>query len=140
MGSGSNGYHLYSVLIDLGATYAFVFQAVADYLGLEVVTKQNTPSIAFVNSEPLRTTAIVRKLVHMHDSNQTKQRYAIAFVITDIAHYVLLPSIVWLQKHNSSIAWDTGVWQCHTRTDAEDGPMCLASAGAFVASMCTECT
>jgi predicted aspartyl protease len=61
------GYYLYSTLVDSGATYNFISQAVADKLGLEAAKagkrkkKEKMPlPITTVNGEPLHTTAVVR--------------------------------------------------------------------------------
>jgi hypothetical protein len=48
--------------------------------------------------------------------------------------------MVWLQKQNADIQWDTGVWHWRTRTDAEDRPIRLVSAGALIATLCLERT
>ncbi len=55
-GSGSKGYYLYSALINLGATYNFVSQSIADKLRLDAVKagrskveKKAAPPITTVN-------------------------------------------------------------------------------------------
>ncbi len=48
--------------------------------------------------------------------------------------------MAWLRKQNLDICWDTGIWNWRTRTDAEDGPICLVFTGAFVATMHAERT
>jgi hypothetical protein len=141
-GSGGEGYYPYSALVDLGATYNFISQAVADRLGLEAVRagrrkkqKKLLPPITTVNGETLRTTAVVRQMVQMCNSTGTKRSHAINFVVADIAHYDLILGMAWLQKQNPDIQWDTGVWHWRTHTNAEDEPIRLVSAGAFVAIM-----
>ncbi len=74
-GKESNGFLPYSALVDSCATYNFVFQAVADSVEMRPAKsgRQNgavakLPAIATVNGELLRTTAIVRHMVHMCDS------------------------------------------------------------------------
>jgi hypothetical protein len=144
-GSGGKGYYPYSALVDLGATYNFISQAVADRLSLEAVRagrrkkqKKLPLPIITVNGETLRATAVVRQMVRMRDSAGTKQSHAINFVVADIAHYDLILRMAWLQKQNPDIHWDTGVWHRRTRTNTEDGPIRLISAGAFVAIMRAE--
>jgi hypothetical protein len=146
-GPGGEGYYPYSALVDLGATYNFISQAVADRLGLEALRagrrkkqKKLPPLITTVNGETLRATTVVRQMVRMRDSAGTKQSHAINFVVADIAHYDLILGMAWLQKQNYDIQWDTGVWHWRTRTNAEDGPIRLVSVGAFVAIMRSERT
>jgi hypothetical protein len=59
-GSGGKGYYPYSALVNSGATYNFISQAVADRLCLEAVRagrrkkqKKLPPLITTVNGEPL---------------------------------------------------------------------------------------
>ncbi len=131
-GSGSEGYYPYSALVDLSTTYNFISQAVADRLGLEAVRagrrkkqKKLPPPITIVNGETLRATTVVRQMVQMRDSAGMKRSHAINFVVANIAHYDLILGMVWLQKQNPDIQWDTGVWHWRTRTNAEDGPIRL---------------
>jgi hypothetical protein len=79
-------------------------------------------------------------MVYIRDSAKTKWSHAINFVITDVAHYNLILGMVWLQKQNPNINWDIGVWHGRTRTEAEDGLICLVSAGAFIATIRAERT
>ncbi len=116
-GPGGEGYYTYSALVDSGATYNFISQAAADRLGLEAVRagrrkkqKKLPPPITTVNGETLRATAVVRQTVRMCDSAGTKRSHAINFVVADVAHYNLILGMVWLQKQNPNIQWDTGVW------------------------------
>ncbi len=102
-GSGGEGYYPYSVLVDLGATYNFISQAVADRLGLEAVRagwrkkqKKLPPPITTVNGETLRATVVVRQMVWMRDSTGMKRSHAINFVVADIAHYDLILGVAWL--------------------------------------------
>jgi hypothetical protein len=64
-----------------------------------------------VNGEPMRTTAVVRQMVRMHNSVRTKRSHEINFVFANIAHYDIILGMAWLQKQNPNINWDTGVWQ-----------------------------
>ncbi len=139
-GSGGEGHYPYSALVDSGATYNFIFQAVADRLGLKAARKRKPPPIATVNGEPLRATAIVRQMVRMLDSAGAKRSHASNFVVADISHYNMILGLAWLQRQNADIQWDAGVWYWRTRTSAEDGPIRLVSAGAFVATMRAEHT
>jgi hypothetical protein len=73
-GSGGQGYCPYSALIHSGATYNCISQSVADKLGLEGVKagrkknrKKMPPPITMVNSEPLRATTVVRRMVQMRN-------------------------------------------------------------------------
>jgi hypothetical protein len=59
-GSGGEGYYPYSALLDLGATYNFITQAMADRLDLEAAKAGKRkkqwklpPPTTTVNSEPL---------------------------------------------------------------------------------------
>jgi hypothetical protein len=71
----------------LGAIYNFIPQARADQLGLEAAQKRKPPlPIATVNGKQLHATAVIRQIVHMQDSAETKQSHAINFVIANIAH------------------------------------------------------
>jgi hypothetical protein len=63
-----------------------------------------------VNDEPLCATAVIQQIVLMHNSAGAKWSYAISFVITDIAHYNMILSMVWLQKKSSDIQWDSWEW------------------------------
>ncbi len=146
-GSGGEGYYYYSALVNSGATYNFISQAVADRLSLEAVRagrrkkqKKLPPPITTVNGETLCATTVVRQMVRLRDSAGTKRSHAINFVVANIAHYDLILGMAWLQKQNPDIQWDTGVWHWRTRTNAEDGPIRLVSAGAFVAIMRAERT
>jgi hypothetical protein len=93
-----------------------------------------------VNGELLRATAIVRQMAQMRNGAEVKRSHGINFVVADIAHYVIILSMAWLQKQNPDIHWDTGVWHWRTRTKAEDGPIRLVSSGAFVTTMHAEHT
>jgi predicted aspartyl protease len=102
-------------LIDSGATYNFISQAIANRLGLEPARsgrrKRNTkkpPLIATVNGAPLCTTSIVRKVVRMRDSAGTKRSHAINFVVADIAGYNMILGMAWLQKQNPAIHREIG--------------------------------
>ncbi len=97
-GSGGEGYYPYSALVDLGATYNFISQAVADRLGLEAVRagrrkkqKKLPLPIITVNGETLRAT-----VVRMRDSAGMKRSHATNFVVADIAHYDLILGVAWL--------------------------------------------
>ncbi len=110
IGSGNEKYYLYSALVDSGATYNFISQAVADKLGLEAAKagkrkkkKEMPPPITIVNGEPLRATAVVRQMVHMQDSAGAKRSHAINFVVADIAHYDMTLGMAWLPKQNPDI-------------------------------------
>jgi predicted aspartyl protease len=59
-GSGSEGYYPDLALVDLGASYNFISQAVVDRLGLEVAKKRKPLPITTFNGDPLRATAVVR--------------------------------------------------------------------------------
>jgi hypothetical protein len=146
-GSGGEKYYPYLALVNLGATYNFVSQAVADRLSLEAAKagkrkkkKKMLPPITTVNGEPLRATVVVRQMVRMQDSAGAKRNHAINFVVADIAHYDMILGLAWLQKQNSDIHWDTGVWHWRTCSETEDGLICLVSVGAFIATMRTERT
>jgi hypothetical protein len=146
-GKERNGFLPYSALMDSGATYNFVSQSLADSVGMRPAKARRRqkavaklPAIATVNSESLRTTAIVRHMVRMRDSAGVKCCHPINFVIANIASYDIILGMAWLQKQNPDICWDTGIWHLHTRTDAEDEPICLVSAGAIVATMRAERT
>jgi hypothetical protein len=76
----------------------------------------------------------------MRDSAGTKRSHTINFVVADVAHYDMILGMAWLQKQNPDIHWSTGTWHWRTCTNAEDGPICLISAGAFVATIRAECT
>ncbi len=106
-GSGGKGYYSYLALVDSGATYNFISQAIADHLGLEAARKQKPPHIATFNGKPLRAIAVVRQMVRMQDSARVKQSHTINFVITDISHYNMILGIAWLQKQNPDIQWYT---------------------------------
>jgi hypothetical protein len=116
-GKENNGFLPYAVLVDSGATYNFVSQAVADAVGMhpakagrrkKAVAK--LPAIATVNGESLRTTAVVRHMVRMRDSAGIKRCHAINFVVADIASYDIILGMAWLRKQNPDIRWDTGIW------------------------------
>ncbi len=109
-GLSGEGYYPYSALVDLGATYKFISQSVADKLGQEVVKaerkrnrKKMPPPITTVNGEPLRSTAVILQMVRMRDGARTWRNNAINFVIADIAHYNLILSMAWLRKQNYNI-------------------------------------
>ncbi len=76
----------------------------------------------------------------MCDSAGVKRSHAVNFVIADIRSYNVILGMAWLQKQNPDINWDSEVWHWRTRTKAEDGPICLVSAAAFVAKMRAEYT
>jgi hypothetical protein len=112
----SNRFLPYLVLVDLGTTYNFISEAVADSVGMrpakagrrkKAVAK--LPAIATVNGESLRTTTIVRDMVRMRNSAGVKRCHAINFVIADIASYNIILGTAWLQKQNPDIRWDTGI-------------------------------
>jgi hypothetical protein len=104
----------------------------------KAVTKP--PASTTVNSEPLLTTAVIQHIVRMCNSTSVKRCHAINFVIADIASYDVILGMAWLQKQNPDICWDTGIWHRRTRTDVEDGQICLVSAGSFFAMIGTERT
>jgi hypothetical protein len=52
--------------------------------------------ITTVNGEPLRTTAVVRKMVRMRNGAGAKQSHAINFVVADIAYCDLIHGMAWL--------------------------------------------
>ncbi len=56
--------------------------------------------IATVNNKSLRTTAIVRHIVHMRISASVKHCNAINFVVADIADYNIILGIARLQGNN----------------------------------------
>ncbi len=143
--SGSKGYYSYSALVDSGATFNFISQSVANRLRLEAVKagrkrnrKKWAPLITTVNGELLRATAVVWQIVQMHNSTRMKQSQEINCIRANIAHYNIILSMAWLQKQNPDIHCDTGVWYWRTCTEAEDGPICQVSAGAFIATMRAE--
>ncbi len=76
----------------------------------------------------------------MRDSTGVKRSHAVNFVAADICGYDVILGMAWLQKQNSDINWDSGVWHWRTRTEVEEGPIRLASAATFVATMCVERT
>ncbi len=137
-GLGGEGYYPYSALVDSGATYNFITQAVADRLGLEAARKRKPPPIATVNGKPLRATAVICQMVRMRDSAGAKWSHVIKFVVADISYYDMLLGMAWLQKQNPDIQWDTGVWHWRTCTAAQDRPIRLVSAGAFVTTIHAE--
>ncbi len=145
IGSGDKKYYPYLALVSSGATYNFISQAVADRLGLEVAKagkrkkkKKMLSPITLDNDEPQRATAVVHQMVHMRDTAGAKRSYEINFVVTNIAHYDLILGIAWLQKQNPDIQWDTGAWHGRTLTEAKNGLIRLASAGALIATMYAE--
>jgi hypothetical protein len=147
-GSEGERYHHFAALVDSGATYNFISQAVADRLGLQLALSgrrrrravRQPPLVAAVNGESLRTTAVVREMVRMRDSAGVKRSHAVNFVVADIRGYDVILGMAWLKKQNPDINWDSGVWHWRTRTEAEDRPICLVSAAAFVATMHAERT
>jgi hypothetical protein len=98
------------------------------------------PLVDAVNGESLCTTAVVREMVRMCDSARVKRSHAVIFVIADIRGYNVILGMAWLQKQNPDINWDSEVWHWRTLTKAEDGPIRLVSAAAFVTKMCAEHT
>jgi hypothetical protein len=74
----------------------------------------------------------------MRDSAGVKRSHAVNLVVADIRGYDMILGMTWLQKQNPDINWDSGVWHWRTRTDAEDGPIRLVSASAFVATVRAE--
>jgi hypothetical protein len=76
----------------------------------------------------------------MWDSAGAKRSHAINFVVAHIAYYDMILSMAWLQKQNPDVHWVTGVWRWRTCTDAEDRPIRLVLAGAFIATMLAEHT
>jgi hypothetical protein len=88
--SGSEGYNPYLALVDSGATYDFISQAVADCLSLEAARKRELQPIVTVNGEPLCATAIVRQMVRMRDSAGAKRNHSINFVAADISYYDII--------------------------------------------------
>ncbi len=83
--------------MDLGATYNFITQAVADWLGPVVAQKSKPPSpIAAVYGKPLRATTFIRQIVCMRDNAGTNQSHAINFVVADIAHDGMILGMAWL--------------------------------------------
>jgi hypothetical protein len=93
-----------------------------------------------VNGKQLQATVVVWQMVWMRDSFGSKQSHAIYFIIDTISHYDVILSMAWLQKQNPDIHWETGVWHQRTHTEAEDGPICLVSAGLFVTTIHAERT
>jgi hypothetical protein len=79
-------------------------------------------------------------MVHMRNSAGVKRYHAINLVVADIASYDIILGMAWLRKQNPDIRLDTGIWHWRTRTDVEDGPIRLVSAGAFIATMYAERT
>jgi hypothetical protein len=69
----------------------------------------------------------------MCDSAGVKRLHAVNLVITEIRSCNMILGMAWLQKQNPNLNWDLGVWHWRTRTDAEDRPIRLVSASAFVA-------
>ncbi len=147
-GSEGKRYHHFAALVDLGAIYNFISQAVADRLGLQLARSgrrrrravRQPPLVTAVNGESLRTIAVVREMVRMRDSAGVKRSHAVHFVVAVIRDYDVLLGMAWLQKQNPDINWDSRVWHWRILTEAEDRPICLVSAAAFVAMMRAECT
>jgi hypothetical protein len=146
-GKESNGFLTYTALVDLGATYNFVSQAVADAVGMlpakagrqqKVVTKP--PMVAMVNGQLLCTAAIVRHMVRIRNSAGVKRCHTINLIVTDIVNYNVTLGMAWLQKQNSDIRWDKGLWHWRTHTNAEDGLIRLVSTSAFIVTMRADCT
>ncbi len=140
MGKESNNFLPYSAIVNTGAIYNFVSQAVADSVKMRLakarrqkraIVKQ--PIIATVNGKLLCTTAVVRHMVRMHNSAGIKRCHRIHFIVTDVVGYNVILGKAWLQNKNLDICWDTGIWHWHTRTEAENRPLRLVSASAFVA-------
>jgi hypothetical protein len=116
-GKESNRFLPYSALVDSGATYNFVSQAVTDSVRMRPAKARRRkkavakpPVIATVNGESLPTTAVVQHMVRMHDSAGVKRCHAINFVIADIASYNVILGMAWLRKQIPDIRWDTGIW------------------------------
>jgi hypothetical protein len=114
-GSEGERYHHFAALVDSGATYNFILQAVADRLGLQPARSgrrwrravRQPPLVAAINSELLLTTAIVREMVRMCDSAGVKCSHAVNFVVADIRSYDVTLGMAWLQKQNPKINWDS---------------------------------
>jgi hypothetical protein len=146
MGSEYERYRHFTVLVDLGATYNFISQAVADRLGLQPArdgrrwkrTLRQPPPTASVNGKLLCATAHVQEMVHMRDSAGVKCLHAVNFVVANICGYDMILGMAWLQKQNPDINCYSGVWHWLTRTDAEGGPIRLVSASAFVVTVRAE--
>ncbi len=146
-GKESNNFLPYLALVDSGATYNFVSQAVADSVRMRAAKAgrrkkavAKPPAIATVNGESLCTMAVVQHMVRMRNSAGVKRCHAINFVVADIASYDIILGMDWLRKQNPDIRWDTGIWHWCTRTNVEDRPIHLVFAGAFVAAMHAERT
>jgi hypothetical protein len=145
--SGSKEKNPYLVFVDSDATYNFISKSVTDKIRLEVVKarikrnrKKMPPLITMVTGKPLHATAVIRQMVQICDSAGTKRSHAINIVIADIAYYDMMLGMTWLQKQNPDVHRDTGVWHWPTRTKAEDRPIRLVRAGAFVATTLAEYT
>jgi hypothetical protein len=74
----------------------------------------------------------------MRDSAGVKRSHAVNFVVADTCSYDAILGVAWLQKQNPDINGDSGVWHWRTRTKAEDGPIGLVSAAAFVSTIRAE--
>ncbi len=110
-GSEGERYHHFAALVDSGATYNFISQAVADRLGLQPARSgrrwrravRQPPLVAAVNGKLLRTTAVVRQIVRMCDSAGVKRTHVVNFVIAYICSYDVILGMAWLQKQNPDI-------------------------------------
>ncbi len=87
-GKESTSFLPYLSLVNLGARYNFVSQVVTNSVSMRPAKarRQNgavakPPAIATVNSESLRTTAIVGHIVCMRDSASIKRCHGINFVV-----------------------------------------------------------
>jgi hypothetical protein len=93
-GKESNGFLPYTALVDLGATYNFVSQAVANAVRMRPAKAGRkkkaiaTPAmVATVNGEPLRTTSILWYMVRIRNSAGVKRCHVINFIVANVINF-----------------------------------------------------
>ncbi len=96
------------MLVNLCATYNFVLKAVADSISMHRVKAgkkkraiAKLPTIATINSELLRTMALIHNMLRMRDSTGIKHYHTIYLVTAAIADYNVILGMAWLQKQNT---------------------------------------